>query len=224
MALLNIRNLLSIAAGVSASAVAVRRALGREVDKRTDKMIAEVAEETRIELRQAAHSFFSDSFMIFFWTMVGKTVLVVSVASLFLMGWVDNHFSAIGLGILFFGFAIFDFFRSFPTIKFLAGELRRHGWRPRKILAETISAQVFEKVLERAKDLPVDHTQNILITLAGRKRSDLLEKIAKAVAQIASETSWEDIKPLLIGFAVRWILLFALYSATVWTLVWLIRQ
>ena len=126
--------------------------------------------------------------------------------------------------MLFFCFASYDFFRIFPTLKFLTAEVRRHGWRPKKILAETVSAQVFENVLERAKDLPVDHTQNILLTLAGRKKDDLTRKIAQAVAVIASETSWADIKPLLIGFAVRCGMLFVLYSATVWTLVWLIRQ
>ena len=224
MALLNLRNLLSIAAGVSASAMAVRKVLGREVDKRTDRMIAEVADQARIEIRQTAHTFFSEGFLLFFWTLVVKITLVLFVAALFFSGWIEHQWSAIALAALFLCFAVYDFIRAFPTLKFLSGELRRYGWRPRRILAETISAQVFENILEKAKDLPVDHTQNILITLAGRKRSEVVEKIAKAVAEIASETSWIDIKPLLMGFAVRWVSLFVLYSGLVLALVWFVRQ
>jgi len=56
MAILNLRNILSLAAGVSASAVAVRNALGKEVDKRTDKMIARAVEEDKGKKKKAIKS------------------------------------------------------------------------------------------------------------------------------------------------------------------------
>lgn len=224
MAFLNIRNIISIAAGVSASAVAVRRMLGREVDRRADKAITAAVEEARLEIRTEAHKFFSEGFRQFFWTLLVKATLVLTMSVLFFVGWLDPHWSASALAILFVCFFAFDAWRSFPTIRFLIREFKKYGWRPKTILAETISAQVFEKVLERASAQEIDHKENILLMLAGRKRGELVEKIARGVADIASTTSWADIKPILFGFAVRCGLLMALYSSLVWLLVYMINH
>ena len=94
----------------------------------------------------------------------------------------------------------------------------------RRSPSETVSAQVFEKVLERATDQPVDSTESVLMLLAGRKRDEVVEKVARAVADIASTSSWDDVKPLVTRFAARFALLFVLYSALVWSVIWLIRH
>ena len=224
MAILNLRNILSLAAGVSASAVAVRNALGKEVDNRTDKMIARAVEEAREELRIQAHTFFSDGFRQFLITTGAKALLVLIVAVLFLSGLLPSKWSAVVLALLFVSFFTFDTVRAFPTLKFLRREFKKFGWRPKLILSETVSAQVFEKVLERATDQPVDSTESVLMLLAGRKRDEVVEKVARAVADIASTSSWDDVKPLVTRFAARFALLFVLYSALVWSVIWLIRH
>tara|TARA_Y100000052_G_scaffold27562_1_gene36419 strand:+ start:60720 stop:61394 length:675 start_codon:yes stop_codon:yes gene_type:complete len=224
MSIWNLKNLISIAAGVSASAAAVRQVLGREVDRRTDKAIADAAQQARQRIREQAHLFFSDGFIRFFWTTLGKASIILTIASLFLMGWVADHWSAAALALMFVVFTSYDAWRIFPSAKFLFGELRKFGWRPKLILAETVSAQVFEQVLEEARQLEVKQSENILLLLAGRKRDDLTEKLARAVADIAAETSWKDIKPMVFGFVVRCGILFFLYSSLVWTLVWMIRH
>ncbi|MAP94159.1 MAG: hypothetical protein CMK07_04315 [Ponticaulis sp.] len=224
MALWNIRNLISIAAGVSASAVAVRKALGREVDRRADKAIAAAVVEARTEIREQAHKFFSRGFIQFFWTALVKASLILAVASVFLMGWVADHWSALALAVLFVVFTTYDAVRAFPTAKFVWDELRKYGWRPKRILSETISAQVFESVLERAQEIEVKKSENILLLLAGRKRNEIVDKMARGVADIAAQTSWDDIKPMLFGFAVRCGILMLIYSSLVWTLIWMIRH
>ena len=223
MALLNFRNLLSLAAGVSASAVAVRKAVGREVDKRTEKAIEEAATEARTEIRARAHKFFTTGFLRFFWTSLIKGALILIVATLFFLELVAHHWSAIGLGALFVVFTTYDAIRAFPTIGFLFREFRKHGWRPKKILAETISAQVFETVMDRAQKTDIKRSESIMLMIAGKKRDDIVERMAKAVAEIAADTSWDDIRPLLVGFAARCAVLFSLYFPLVWTIVWLVR-
>lgn len=224
MAIWNLKNLISLAAGVSASAVAVRKALGREVDRRADKAIAEAVQEARREIREQAHMFFSEGFIRFFWTILVKAAAFLFVSSMFLMGWVADHWSALALAVLFVIFTSYDALRAFPSAQFLWRELRKYGWRPKRILTETISAQVFETVLERAHQQEVTHSENLMLLLAGRNRNEMVEKLARAVAEVASQTSWNDIKPMLFGFSVRCALLFVLYSSLVWTLVWMIRH
>ena len=143
---------------------------------------------------------------------------------MFMMGWVADHWSATALAILFVIFTSYDAWRVFPSARFVWRELRKYGWRPKKILSETISAQVFETVLERAQEQEVKQSESVLLLLAGRKRDEMVEKLARAVAEVASQTSWNDIKPMLFGFSVRCGLLFVLYSSLVWTLVWMIRH
>ncbi len=224
MSILNVRNIISLAAGLGASAVAVRNALGKEIDKRADKAVQAAVEEAREEIRLQAHTLMSRGFRRFLITTLAKTGVVLFIAALFFFGLISSALAAIGLGISFVAFAGYDVFRSIPTLKFLAGERKKYGWRPRLILSETVSAQVFEQVLERATDAPVDRTESVLMLLSGKKRDDVVERVARAVAEIAATTSWEDIRPIIIRFALRFITLFALYSALVWGVVWLIRH
>ena len=223
MALFNVRNIITLAAGISASAVAVRKALGKEVDKRADKAIEKAVEEAREEIRAEAHNYFSKGFRRFMITTLAKALCVSVVAVLFLSGLLPSKWSALALGIMFLVFAGYDFIRSLPTLRYLLGELGKHGWRPKKILSEYVSAQVFERVLERASGEPVDRTESVLMLLAGRKRDEMVEKVATAVAEIAATSSWEDIRPMVIRFAARFAILFALYSALVWGVIWLVR-
>lgn len=224
MSIFKFKNLLSIAAGVSASAVAVRKALGREVDRRTDKAIEDAALQARERIREQAHLFFSDGFVRFFWTTLAKASVVLTIAAVFLFGLVSENWSALALAIMFVVFSSYDIWRAFPTVKFLAKELRKHGWRPKTILSEMISAQVFEQVLDEASQTEIKRSESILLMLAGRKRDDLVQRLAKAVAEIAAETSWQDIRPMVMGFAVRSGILFLLYSSLAWTLIWMIRH
>lgn len=224
MSIFNVRNLMTLAAGVSASAVAVRKALGKEIDKRADRTIEAAVEEAREEIRVQAHTVISAGFKKFFTTTVTKTLLVLIIAVLFLAKVLPSAWAALALGIMFISFTTFDFIRAAPTLSFLLKEFRKYGWRPRLILAETVSAQVFEQVLERASGLPVDRTESVLMLLAGRKRDEVVERVARAVADIASTSSWSDIRPIGIRFAIRFLILFVLYSALVWGVVWLIRH
>lgn len=224
MALWNVRGILSIAAGLSASAVAVRKALGKEIDKRADRAIEKAVEEAREEIRLHAHTLISGSFRQFMTTTLSKALLVLIIAVLFLSGVLPSAWSALALGLMFVSFASYDFVRSAPTLNFLRKQLQTHGWRPMRILSEIVSVQVFEQVLERASGEPVDRTESVLMLLAGKKRDDVVERVARAVADIASTTSWEDIRPVVFRFAIRFAILFVLYSALVWSVIWLIRH
>lgn len=224
MSIFSLRNILTVVAGISASAVAVRNALGKEVDKRAEKLIEAAVEEARQEIRTEAHAAFSGGFRQFVITTVVKACLVGIVAAFFLSDLLPPEWSALALILMFVMFFSYDMVKAFPTLKFLRRELKKHGWRPRLILSETVSAQVFERVLERASGEPVDRTESVLMLLAGRKRDEVVERVARAVAEIASTSSWNDIRPIVLRFALRFSIMFVLYSALVWAVVWLIRQ
>lgn len=224
MALFNVRNIITLAAGLSASAVAVRKALGKEVDKRADKAIEKAVEEARAEIRAQAQSYFTSGFRRFLLTTLFKALLVSIIAVLFLADVLPSGWSAIALATLFVLFAGYDLIRTLPTLSYLSRELGKHGWRPKLILSEYVSAQVFERVLEKASDEPVDRTESVLMLLAGRKRDEMVERVAKAVAEIAATSSWQDIRPMVNRFVLRFITLFVLYSALVWGVIWLVRM
>lgn len=222
MALFSVRNILTVAAGISASAMAVRKALGKEIDKRADRTIEKAVEEAREEIRIQAHTLISDNFKRFVKTTLSKALLVLIITVLFLSGLITSNWAALFLGIMFIGFTSYDFIRAAPALNFIRKEMKKHGWRPKLIFSEVVSAQVFEKVLERASGEPVDKTESVLMLLAGKKRDDVVERVARAVAEVASTTSWDDIKPLAYRFAARFSTLFVLYSALVWSVIWLI--
>jgi hypothetical protein len=112
-----------------------------------------------------------------------------------------------------------DLWVNYPIIRLTLTELRRHGWHPKRALTETIAARVFEEVLEEANALPQKRTHAIMMMLAGEDRSRMHHEVATAVADVARETSWHDIRPHVVSAAVRIGTLALLYSASVWVLV-----
>ena len=223
MPIWNVKTISTVIAGVSASAIAARKALGREVDKRADDTIEQAVEEARAEIRNQAKTIFTKGFRNFVQVTLVKALIVLCIAILFLSGFVEPKWLAIVLGALFLGFFCFDTARTYPNIRFLAGQVRRFGWKPKAILSGYVSAQVFERVLERAQDVPQKRSESVLMLLAGRKKDELVERIAKAVADITATATWDDIKPFCWRYLSRFVIGLVLYSSLVWGVIYLLR-
>ena len=140
--------------------------------------------------------------------------------------WALNHFAGmprpVFVGMTAAALALFmarDLWVNYPAIRLTLTELHRHGWHPKRALTETIAARVFEEVLAEAKALPQSRTGAVMLMLAGEDRSRMHHEVATAVADIARETSWDDIRPFVVSAAIRIGTLALLYSASVWILV-----
>jgi len=107
----------------------------------------------------------------------------------------------------------------FPTAKLSLTKLREHGWRPKKAVGETVAALVFKQVLEEAETIETGRTTRIILSLAGHKMDDVTREIAQEVADIARDTSWNDLRPFILASVGKFITLSALYSVFVFLLV-----
>ena len=77
----------------------------------------------------------------------------------------------------------------------------------------------FEEVLLEAGNQKQTRTGAIMLMLAGEDRSQMHHDVATAVAGVARETSWDDIRPHIISAVLRIGTLALIYSASVWILV-----
>ena len=58
----------------------------------------------------------------------------------------------------------------------------------------------------------------MVLILAGQKRDDLFSDIAKAVADVARSTSWQDLRPFLVASGAKIVAVAVLYSGFVFIL------
>ncbi|MEZ5945896.1 MAG: hypothetical protein R3C04_03430 [Hyphomonas sp.] len=207
-----------ILSAVAAGLLAGRKALGKEITGRKNKAIEAAAQETRHRIRADAMLFISRSFRRFLIATGIKLAILLILLGVHKFGYVDRA-AFIGLtSAALAAFVIRDAVTNFPMLRLALIELRRHRWKPRKALTESIAARVFEEVLAEANSRPQSRTSGVLLTLAGENRERMNAEIAEAVADVARQTSWEDIRPYALSAAVRFGLLALLYSAAVWML------
>ena len=210
---------LMILSALAAGLMAGRKMLGKEITGRKNKAIESAVVEARHRIRADTMLFVARSFRNFLIATGIKLAILLWLWGLHhFAGMPRPVFVAITSAVL----AVFmmrDLWVNYPAIRLTLTELHRHGWHPKRALTETIAARVFEEVLAEANALPLKRTHTIMMMLAGEDRSKMHHEVATAVADVARETSWEDIRPYVVSAAVRIGTLALLYSASVWTLI-----
>ena len=210
---------LMILSALGAGLVAGRKLLGKEISGRKNKAIEAAVEEARHRIRADTMLFVSRSFR--------RLAIATGIKLLILLWlWGLHHFAGmprpVFATITVITLAVFmirDLWINYPAIKLTLTELHRHGWHPKRALSETIAARVFEEVLLEAGNQKQTRTGAIMLMLAGEDRSQMHHDVATAVADIARETSWDDIRPYVISAVLRIGTLALIYSASVWILV-----
>ena len=209
---------LAIVAAVTAGLVAGRRLLGREVSARKNKAIEDAAAETRARIRLHAGDVVMSGFRRFAIVTAIKLTVLVSLWGAHRGGLIDQTIFAACVGVALVLFLLRDIRVTFPLVRLCVTELRRHGWKPKLALSEAVAARVFSEVLTEAAAQEQSRANQLVLMLAGENREQMHREIAEAVADVARQTSWDDIRPFIVSAAVRFGLLATLYSACVWWL------
>ena len=196
-----------------------RKVISGAVNRKKQALIHQAALDARDRIRGHAEDYLRTS-------IAGFVKAVFIKATLLVLAWLGYrlelypHFVLSGtVLVLITAFLIRDFIVVFPSLRLVVTKLHDHGWRPRTTIGEVVAALVFEQVLAEAEAMETGRTTRIMLALSGHKEDEITREIAREVADIARQTSWQDLRPFLLAAAGKFITLSALYSAFVFILV-----
>ncbi len=207
------------AAAVSAGIAAGRSMASREVDKQKEAAIEETAEIARGRIRGEAEAFLKRRFRSFALNVGVKAGILCAVWIAFAAEWIGPRVFAGLVATLLAAFLLRDLWVNWPTIRMAVAELRRHGWKPRTAISEIVAAQVFDQVVNEARERKTSLQARLVMALAGTDKAGIEAEVARAVAGIAREVTWAEIRPYLISAAVKFAVLLGLYSLFVFLVV-----
>ena len=213
------RGPLAILSVLAAGVFAGRKMLGRQIDSRKNKAIESAVQEARHRIRADTMLFVSRSIRNFLIATSIKLAILVWIWGLHHFAGMPRPVFAGMIAVMLVLFMLRDLRVNYPAIRLTLTELYRHGWHPKRALTETIAARVFEEVLNEASAQPKTRTGALMLMLAGHDRDQMHHDVATAVAEVARQTSWQDIRPYVLSAALRIGTLALLYSASVWILI-----
>ncbi|MBU1286664.1 MAG: hypothetical protein KJ871_02955 [Alphaproteobacteria bacterium] len=192
-----------------------RKFLAGEIASRKNKVIEAAAQKARQRIREQANIILKDSF-VHFAAATGIKLLILITLWLFWRTQLLGH-EAISVAVIvcLVGFVVRDAWVIYPTARFVLSTLVRNGWHPIRALGETVAALVFEEVLIEAEAVSQPRTHMLLIKLSGHDQDTMHKEIAAAVADIARQSSWLDLRPYIFSAAAKTLSLMIIYGATV---------
>ncbi len=189
------------------------------------KALAENIEKQKISTIEAATALASEKLDREVTTMVRKgleqllnqtLIKFILIASLFILyqfSWLTGREFAIIASILLTLFLIRDIVKFWPTGRIMIKSLHENNWHPKQAISHYISASVFDQALLEVTKATQKPKTKIMLHLAGTSQKELSLEIAATVANIAHETSFEQIRPRLYMATLRAITIMAVYSA-----------
>jgi len=213
-----LRGVLLAVSAIATGVAAGRAYLSGEVERRKHSAIEAAAEEARARIRETGEAYLTRGFRRFARVTAAKAALLFLVWVGHLAGGLPASAYGVTLSVMLGFFVLRDAWVALPTVRLALSELRRHGWKPKLALGETVAASVFDEVLDEASARKRGWRDNLIMRLAGRKHDQVSREIAEAVASIARETTWQDLRPFVVSALMRAGILIALYSALVWTI------
>jgi len=213
------RSVFLIVSALTAGVALGRKFLSCEVTSRKNKAIEAAAQEARIRIRREAHKFLKTSFRHFAIATGVKAAILVTLWIVWRAHGLSDKAISISVGTALVAFLIRDAWVIYPTARYVMSALVRNGWHPMRALRETVAALVFEQVLAEAQSQPQPRSHKLLISLAGHNRETLHKEVAEAVADIARQTSWDDLKPYIFSAAAKTVSIMAIYGVMVAVLI-----
>ncbi|WP_084418406.1 hypothetical protein [Henriciella litoralis] len=196
-----------------------RKAITTAVNRKKKKIIHQAALDARERIRGHAEEYLRQSITTFVKSVFIKALLLIGAWLGYRLGLYSHSVFSAVIVVLIAVFLLRDAIVTFPTARLVLSKLREYSWRPRKAIGETVAALVFKQVLEEAEAIETGRTTRIILSLAGHKMDDVTREIAEEVANIARDTSWQDLRPFMLAAAGKFVTLSVLYSVFVYVLV-----
>ncbi len=213
------RSVFLIVSALTAGVALGRKFLSGEVTSRKNKAIEAAAQEARIRLRREAHKFLKSSFRHYAIATGVKAAILVTLWIVWRAHGLSDKAISISVGTALVAFLARDAWVIYPPARYVISALVRNGWHPLRALRETVAALVFEQVLAEAQAQPQPRSHKLLISLAGHDRETLHKEVAEAVADIARQTSWDDLKPYIFSAVAKTVSIMAIYAIMVAVLI-----
>lgn len=211
-----IRAAFIVVSALSAGFAVGKTLLSREVEKRKTSAIEFAGEEARRRVRDQADIYLKASVRAYaIATLIKAGLLVLAWSGLIFEVYSAAVFNWIVFGLL-VTYVMRDAVVSWPTVRLAVREIRQHGWKPKRAIGEIVAARVFEQVLDEVQAEKTTRSGRILLRLAGENHGEVTLQIARAVAEIAKEATWDDLKPFLFAAGAKVFILLSLYSGLVW--------
>lgn len=196
------------AAGVELGRRAARRAVEKEAAEATAAAIA----EARARIAEEARRIAARTLRRFAVSTLLKSAIALALFGAAQFGWLTPlGFSAL-FGVAVALFFARDLYLLAPVGRLVFAELGRSGWRPRSALADYAARQVETEAMARAEATELDWRARIALALAGRDKRGVAGDVAAAAAAALRETTWRDLRPILLAAAVKLIGGSALYA------------
>lgn len=189
--------------------------LAENVEKQKASTIEEASAIAREKLEREVSAIVRTSLHSLLTNTLVKIILIAVLFILYEIGWITSSSFAIAAGVFLGLFMIRDIIRGWPVTVNIFNQLRTHGWHPKEALAHYVSASVFDQALNEVSEATAKPKTKMLLQLAGTSQREVSIEIAAAVANIAHETSFEQIRPRIIMAAIRAVTIISLYSAIV---------
>lgn len=213
-----LRIALAVISAVSGGIAIGRTVLADQVSKRKHAAIEAAAVEARARIRDHAEVFLAASMKQFVVATLVKMVLLLSLWGAHRFDLLSDRIFLSGIVGLLTAFMVRDTLVTLPTARIALRELRTHGWHPKRAVSEVVAAHVFEQVLEEAAQQEDTRVTKVVMRLAGAKKDKLSQEVAEAVADVARQNTWRDLRPFALAWAVKFSLLSALYGGFVFIL------
>jgi hypothetical protein len=213
------RSVFLIVSALTAGVALGRKFLSGEVTSRKNKAIEAAAQEARIRLRREAHKFLKSSFRHYAIATGVKAAILITLWIVWRAHGLSDKAISISVGTALVAFLVRDALVIYPAARYVISALVRNGWHPLRALRETVAALVFEQVLAEAQSQPQPRSHKLLISLAGHDRETLHKEVAEAVADIARQTSWDDLKPYIFSAVAKTMSIMAIYAIMVAVLI-----
>lgn len=201
-------------AGVSAG----RKMLAENVEKRKSTAIEEASALARQKLDREVQTIVRTNLQQLLTNALFKFIIIAVIFITYELGWITAGHFAIAAGIMLGLFLIRDIIRLWPSATVIISHLREHGWRPKEAISHYVSATVFDQALNEIAEETNKPKTKFWLQVAGTSHQEVTLEIATAVASIAHETGYEQIRPRIIIAGVRAVTILALYSGIVFTI------
>lgn len=199
-----LRILILAATAISGGVALGRKAIDRSIDRRVSAEIETAQARAIAELDRKATTVIREQLTAFARSLAIKVVLLGSAYALYATDYLAlEGFRFIVL--LFIGaFIVRDSASVLPYLVPAIRLARRHSWSPKRTLTALVAGVVFERAYADTLVAAQTRTNKVWIALSNYSAESLSQNVADAVSQVASETSYDRIRPralLALGLA-----------------------